>query len=259
MQWEVDDEALAYYLAAARYGGKSLPDGVRLEMNRIDAAAKSDPVFAARLDALSRRIEELDEEGAWDSFRRLADEAPPDLSRPVEPSRTALKGVSARRSIGRAFAFVLPAAAAILLAVVLWPANRYGDLAAPEAMRPFEMSPVILRGADTPTESELRIRFDRARSLLDASRTGWLRVVPGHKDGLVQEAMRELNAIRSAVPAGSAADAATAYSLAKAHLALDDPAAALEMLEESAEGSGPYSAAAESLAALVEARMNRGR
>lgn len=259
LQWEVDDEALAYYVAAARYGGKTIPESVRVEMDRIDAAAKSDPVFAARLDSLTRRIEELDGDGATTSYRRITEDPPSTPPPRVEEPLVAPVSRPARRRGLRAVAFAVPIAATILIAIALWPSNEYRDLSAIEPIRPFDVNLIVLRGETGPTEAEFRDQLDRARGMIEASSSRVLGVIRVRNDELLRAAIEELESARSQVHPGSPAHAAVAYHLAKAQLALERPQPAIDLLEESAAAAGAYALAADTLRVLVEARLKRDR
>lgn len=256
LQWEIDDEALAYYVATARYGGRTLPASVQEEMERIALAAASDPVLAARLERLSRRMDELDSNSASESLELLTGIVLPERSerprRDRDPVRALWRGKLWRSGI----VVVLPVAAALYLVLaVSMSAPTYADLASLDPERTQTQESLVLRGRSAVEEEAAHVRYQYARSLLTEADGRWFGLFRRFDRTKVVEAIELLQQARAASHADAPVHAASSYALAKAYLALEEVELARRALGEAAAGRDPYASAASELQARLDARL----
>ena len=256
LQWETDDEVLAYYLAIARYGGKDLPHTVQEELERIALAAGSNPVFAARLHEVSLRMDQLDGEGASSAFERLTGQSLSGASVESQVDRPPHRAPR-RRRVGRMT--TLAGLSMLAVGILFWGGHllrpAFGDLAALEPELEMTPSAMVLRGR-TPTEQDLALeRFRQARDVLGQAESRWLGIVRRYDHARVKEAMVLLDDARSMTTPDAPAYAAASYLLAKAYLAADDVGGARRVLRDAAAGSGPYAIAAVRLEEQIEKRV----
>ena len=251
--WSQDDEALAYYLATARYGGRSLPVSVREEMERITLAAREDEELARRIRALSNRMDELDS-GVTSGFESLAERRREPVGRVRLADRPAVATAGRRRRVQR-IAFAVPIAVLLVYAgFVLAMRPELADLAVPGPLLDVPPGALVLRG-ESPADEAAREQLAEAHALLVEARGRGPSWFARYDDAALSEAIALLQDVRVRSVRSDPMRTAAAYLLAKAYLADDNPAAAWDALVEAADGSGPAAAAARELSAQLEARL----
>lgn len=256
--WRTDDEALAYYLLAPRYG--TVPDSVRVELEQIQAAVHTDPELARRVRRMQSRLETMnagDEVAAFERMtgHRLADLRP---RHPVSGQFRARQNRGARRpALWKSPAFLSAGAVAtagifVAIGALLLQNPTYGDLIQRQHDAPPLEQQLVLRGEDDPTEDAAHVRYRYARALLESAEKRTLWVVRRYdREKLVEALTLFQEASRSATP-DAPIYAAIHFHIAKVYLALESPVLASASLRAASAGTGPYASAARDLAARLD-------